>query len=341
MFSRMTTKLAVFLCLLRGGSVALSLRQHSSRREWLAASSAFLVAADSALADQGSNLPSPLPTTQASAGRSFFPALTPPFRNRATYRYELGRNAWALEQLLTFNNVTATIRSNVLKLEDGSLWVHSPQYPTGELCALLDELGTVQHIVLPCNAFEHKAPLASFSRRYPAATVWIAPGQYGPLGQCGRVYDAQRTPRGMGCRVDGILGDGTPPWRDEIASKVVFLDIPGNAGPVSEVAFFHKASSTLVATDAVVSIPEEASPIFGTYFDQETIADPTFWARTVLQSVFLPLRTDDSGRYPGFEALKGRLVRAPILRALDDARAPQKRGSGSRTLSHRGSLIES
>src|SRR6056297_479711 len=42
--------------------------------------------------------------TAASAGRQYFPPLTPPVMQRATYRYELGRNAWALEQLLTFAN---------------------------------------------------------------------------------------------------------------------------------------------------------------------------------------------------------------------------------------------
>ena len=36
--------------------------------------------------------------TAASAGRQYFPPLTPPLRDRATYRYDLGRNSWALEQ---------------------------------------------------------------------------------------------------------------------------------------------------------------------------------------------------------------------------------------------------
>ena len=90
--------------------------------------------------------------TRPEAGRLYFPTLTPPLFNRATYRYDLGRDCWALEQLLTFANVSATIRSTVVKLKDGTLWVNSPQWPTGELCALLDELGPVGHIVLPCNA---------------------------------------------------------------------------------------------------------------------------------------------------------------------------------------------
>jgi Domain of unknown function (DUF4336) len=104
----------------------------------------------------------------------------------------------------------------------------------------------------------------------------------------------------------------------------LYVDIPENAGPVSEVAFCHKPTKTLVATDAVVYIPSQAPHIFKTYFDAGTVEDdPSFWPKTVLQGVFLPLRTDPSGTYPGFQAIRNRLVRAPILRAFADARAPQ------------------
>jgi hypothetical protein len=284
------------------------------------------------------------PTTAASYGRFFFPTLTPPFANRATYRYELGRDSWALEQLLTFANVTATIRTNVIRLQDGGLWIHSPQWPTGEFCHLLDELGPVRHVVLPCNAFEHKAPVAAFCKRYPDASVWISPGQYGPLGKCG----LDMSDCNMGYRVDGVLTAGqSPPWLDEVDYSTFYVSLPGNAGPVSEVAFFHRSSKTLVATDAVAFIPDGPAPnIFTTYFDDAVVAEPTFWPRTVLQSVFLPLRTASRSAmktadantndvpggspetldldlyYPGFDAIRNRLIRAPILRGFTDARAP-------------------
>jgi hypothetical protein len=263
--------------------------------------------------------------TDPSAGRFYFPALTPPFANRATFRYTLGRDAWALEQLLTFANVTATIRCNVVKLkETGGLWVHSPQWPTGEFCSLLDDLGApVEHVVLPCNAFEHKAPMQAFLQKYPKAKVWISPGQFGPLGICGKTLEEKCK---MGYRVDGILGPGNPlpPWANEFDIATLYVELPKNAGPVSEVAFCHRPTKTLIATDAVVYLPSGSAPeIFSTYFDADTVNnDPTFWPRSVLQAVFLPLRTDDRGNYPGFEALQDRLVRAPILRALVDARAP-------------------
>lgn len=326
-------------------------RHDESRRQWLcsAGSSAAAIAsaelllpsaganADSStsfmtlpkLADEFYNKESTTATiaTRPEAGRFYFPTLTPPFQGRATYRYTLGRDAWALEQLLTFANVTATIRCNVVRLQNGSggggLWVHSPQWPTGEFCSLLDELGTVEHVVLPCNAFEHKAPMSAFVKRYPHAKVWVAPGQYGPLGSCGTTMTSDTNT--LGYRIDGILGDphhSPPPWADEFDIATLYVDLPRNAGPVSEVAFCHRPTKTLVSTDAVVYVPSQVPPILSTYFDDATMQDPNFWPKSVLQAVFLPLRSDSRGKYAGYEALVDRLVRAPILRAVVDARAP-------------------
>uniref|UniRef100_A0A7S3W955 Uncharacterized protein n=2 Tax=Choreotrichia TaxID=141411 RepID=A0A7S3W955_9SPIT len=269
--------------------------------------------------------------TAPAAGRSFFPPLTPPLSARATYRYELGREAWALEQLLTFANVSATIRTIVVRMKDGGLWVDGPQYPTGEYCRLLDELGPVKHVVLPCSALEHKAPMAPFVKRYPKASVWVSPGQYGPFGKCGLDVESAR----MGYRVDGVFPVGAPthdspmpPWADEFDFRTLYVDLPQNAGPVSETAFLHKASNTLITTDSVVYVPDSPPPIFSSYFDAATLAEPYFWPKTVLQAVFLPLRealdlpVDSPDRWPGYAAVQGRLVRAPILRAFADARAP-------------------
>lgn len=146
-----------------------------SRRDWLG----------STLATTTATMTTTFLSEPATANdRSYFPALTPPFWNRATIQYDLGRNAWAFEQLLAFANVTATIRCNVIRLKTGGLWVHSPQWPTGEFCSMLEDIGgPVEHVVLPCNAFEHKAPIKAFLTKYPNAQVWIAPGQYGPLGK--------------------------------------------------------------------------------------------------------------------------------------------------------------
>jgi len=293
-------------------------------------------------------------------GQSVFPPpFLPPITNKATYRYSLGRDTWALEQLLAFANVTATIRTNVVKLSSGGLWVCGPLWPTKEYCKLLDELGEVTEVVLPVNALEHKAAMKQFVQRYQKAKVWVAPGQYGPFGECGAikagmsadqikkvVHDASKT---MGYHISGVLPIGSlskdsaesvmpknlrPSWINDgtFGVETLYVELPENAGPVSESAFHHKASNTLFVTDAVVCVPSSTDfpiqPIFETYFDATVLSDPTFWPRTVLQAVFLPLRAESDSLgtqyYPGYEALANRLVRAPILRAFADARSPHE-----------------
>ena len=306
--------------------------------------------------------------TSPKSGRNYFPTITPPFRNRATYRYDLGRDAYALEQLLTFGNVTATIRTIVQRLDDGSLWVHGPLYPTGEYCALLDELGTVEHVVLPCNAIEHKAPMEAFLKKYPnVKSVWIAPGQYGFFGSCDMDVDMDMCR--MPYKVDGVLPlsssfsssssistkQGLPPWIDEFEFRTLYINLPKNAGPVSETAFFHKSTHTLITTDSVIYVPDTPPPIFSTYFSFLESKDDTissdiqdFWPKTVLQSIFLPLRQQQQQQqqqtstitskdqnnndydndiittWPGYNAIQNRLIRAPILRSFVDARAPNE-----------------
>ena len=201
--------------------------------------------------------------------------------------------------------------------------MNGPQFPTGEYCALLEELGEVKHVVVPCNALEHKIPASAFVKKYPQASVWTTPGQYGPFGSCGLDKKSCK----MGYRVDGVLPVGAPSstdelpkWADGIDMCVLYVSLPDNAGPVSEGAFLHKATNTLITTDAVVYIPDEAPSIFGTFFDEKTLQEPGFWPKTVLQAVFLPLRQGDGAtveqQWPGYGSIRGRLIRAPILRAF-------------------------
>ena len=198
----------------------------------------------------------PLDYKTIGDGRTIFPpSFLPPLQNRATYRYKLGRDAFSLEQLLAFQNVTATIRTNIIKLEDGGLWVCNPLWPTEEYCALLEELGHVKHVVLASNALEHKAAMKQFLSNYPnVEDVWISPGQYSVFGECGIVTDdmdkdqvdtiVKKASNTMGYRVDGILpvkvqqqetqskpANMFPSWSDAFDFEVLCLELEGNAGP--------------------------------------------------------------------------------------------------------------
>jgi len=276
--------------------------------------------------------------TLPEAGRAFFETILPPVRSRATVRTAIGRDGegmWSFEQLLVFQNVSATIRMTVVRLADGNLWVHAPVAPTGECLALLAELGgAVSHIVLPVTALEHKAFFGPFVRQFPKAKTWVAPGQYGPFGALTKRTD-EVTGATVGYdnslpyRVDGVLGEpGTCAWGEELPYKLLYVDLPGNAGPVTEAAFLHRPSRTLVVTDAVVFIPPKPPPtssaLFAGYFGEGAASQADFWPKSVLQAVFLPLRQADDGSWPGYERITGRVLRAPILRAFGDVRAPDQ-----------------
>ena len=55
-----------------------------------------------------------------------------------------------------------------------------------------------------------------------------------------------------------------PPWSSEFDAHA--LRRPAREwGPVAETAFFHRPTKSLVTTDAIVYVPDEPPPIFGTY----------------------------------------------------------------------------
>ena len=261
--------------------------------------------------------------------RTFFETILPPVPKRTTVRTAIGPEGadgdgmWGFEQLLCFANVSASIRMTVVRLADGGLWVNAPVAPTEECLTMLNELGTVKHIVLPVTALEHKAFFGPFVRRFPEATRWVSPGQYGPFGSVPLGGGPEKS--SLPYRIDGVLGEGAPPpWASEIESKIFYVDLPGNAGPVSETAFYHRPSKTLLVTDAVVFIPPEpTSTLFESAYG-DAARDADFWPKSVLQAVFLPLRQSESGSWPGYERIRGRLLRAPILRAFADARSPEE-----------------
>ena len=92
-----------------------------------------------------------LGVSKPEAGRDFFEVILPPVRGRATVRTAIGRGEggdgmWGFEQLLLFQNVSATIRMTAIRLDDGTLWINAPVAPTGECLALLKELGEVSHV---------------------------------------------------------------------------------------------------------------------------------------------------------------------------------------------------
>ena len=84
--------------------------------------------------------------------------------------------------------------------------------------------------------------------------------------QAGNPCSGPRAPAPAAARPLRVLPPGSlcaagTPWAGEIEQKV-FQSTVG-IGPYIEVAFFHKASRTLLVTDAVISVPEKPSEVGG------------------------------------------------------------------------------
>ncbi|CAJ1392473.1 unnamed protein product [Effrenium voratum] len=224
------------------------------------------------------------------------PALWPPRLERQTLRRQLGPEIWGLEQVIAFFTVSANIRMTVVKLEDGKLWVNGPIAATDECLELLDELGEVAHLVVPGTAVEHQSALGDFARRYPKASVWVAPGVSAP------------------CRVDGVLGTSEPPWRKQIDFQVFYVAPPETAGTYAETAFFHKKSQTLLLTDAVLQVPEQPPEILKSYGYEGAAGSVSQeqWYYKFLAFNFLEMRGTDKEDFQALARAKG--VVSPILR---------------------------
>jgi hypothetical protein len=141
---------------------------------------------------------------------------------------QLADDLWVAERPQTFYGLPVGSRMTVARLAGGRLWLHSPVALDADLRRQLDALGRVCFAVAP-NRLHHLSA-GKVAEAYRGARLWFAPGLERKRPDL--VYEA-------------ILGDEAPEeWRAEVA-QVFFRGRPYE----NEVAFFHRASRTLVLCD--------------------------------------------------------------------------------------------
>jgi hypothetical protein len=130
----------------------------------------------------------------------------------------------------------------VVRISSGDLFLHSPIKFDQALANELQRLGRVRHLVSP-NQF-HYAHIGEWSKAYPDAITWASP----------RVRRRARA-RHIDVNFTRDL-DAYPPedWRRDIDQTL----LPG--GYFKEFIFFHKASRTLILTDAIINIELDKMP---------------------------------------------------------------------------------
>jgi hypothetical protein len=118
--------------------------------------------------------------------------------------------------------------------------------------------------------------------------------------------------------VDGVLTEENKnkvPFRDEIDYTGWFFK--PFAGSISEVAFFHKTSKSLIVTDAAIYIDDQPPAIL-----QQREVKPELWKKMALQACFLGPPNLDT-----FEEIKQRLIVSPVIKILVISRAKKEVGA--------------
>jgi hypothetical protein len=142
--------------------------------------------------------------------------------------HKLAENLWVVERPQRFYGLEVGSRMSVMRLEDGSLLLHSPVALDGELRREIDGLGTVRYAVAP-NRFHH-LHAGDVVRTYPGARLWVAAG-----------VERKRPD----LEIAGVLTDEAPvEWKGEVDQRY-FRGRPFE----NEVVFLHRASRTLLLCD--------------------------------------------------------------------------------------------
>jgi hypothetical protein len=152
---------------------------------------------------------------------------------------QVAENAWIVDSgpMKAMGVISLPVRMTIIRLGDGTLWIHSPTQFFAMLQRSLEDIGPIGHLVAPNSA--HWTFLEEWQGRVPKAVTWAAPG----------LRDRAPVKRSS-VRLDhDITRDGAAPWSDEI--ETIFVD--GSAG-FCEVCFFHKPSRTLILTDLVQNL---------------------------------------------------------------------------------------
>ncbi len=137
---------------------------------------------------------------------------------------------WLCRYPIGYFGVSFDARMSVIRLAGGRLVLHSPCEIDATLADAISALGRVAAIVAPGNF--HHLHVASAQTAFPDARTFICPGV------------EKRAPSLV---YDQVLGDDAPElWSAELDQVLV----RGNSW-IWEVAFFHRATKTLIVVDLV------------------------------------------------------------------------------------------
>ena len=142
--------------------------------------------------------------------------------------HQLAENLWVTAAPHKMMGLHLGTRMTLVRLQNGSLWLHSPVPITPELKAAVDALGQVGHIVCP-NLFHHLYA-------HEATAAWPAALLHGPA-------KLARKRRDLSFGATLLEAQPHPDWQGTLKP----LSIGGCM--LGETVFLHEASGTLISSD--------------------------------------------------------------------------------------------
>lgn len=153
---------------------------------------------------------------------------------------QLHSDLWIADSSLRFVGLEIGARMTVVRLPGSKLLLHSPVAATEELVREVKALGPVAYLVAP-NRFHHLF-IGEWLKACPEASVFVAPG-----------LDEKRPD----LTIAGVLSDEPEPgWADTI-DQVLVRGFP----LANEVVFYHRPSTTLIATDLLFNVGSSSPPL--------------------------------------------------------------------------------
>ena len=145
---------------------------------------------------------------------------------------------WIIEgEAVSFFSMPYTTRMTVVRLQNGTLWIHSPLKISNALIEEVIALGEVKYLISP-NKLHHLF-LTDWIQQFPNAMCYCSPGL------------ANKRPDINFSKNLGLKPENE--WAKEI-DQTIFKGSPA----MEEVVFFHRESKTLILTDLIENFKPES-----------------------------------------------------------------------------------
>ncbi|MDJ0805244.1 MAG: DUF4336 domain-containing protein [Gammaproteobacteria bacterium] len=143
---------------------------------------------------------------------------------------------WILEYPVRFTGMDLYGRTSIIRLGSGELMVHDPCVVTENLKSQIVELGVIRYIIVPGTY--HHLYVADFQAVYPDGETFLCPG-----------LETKRPD----LKFDWMLGNKADSrWAGELEQVLI-----QGTRHITEVAFFHKPSDTLILVDLLENIGDD------------------------------------------------------------------------------------